>query len=1634
MDRSTLSAFLISLSLLLLLVSMLNFAIINAASGKIYFANSTPQANAIAGNAKVLDTMAPTPPPNGGGSGGGQSVSCSCGSGSCSCTFLIPETTTYTLPSCPLSQQQSETYYLSPTQQVNSSNSANALWLLTAPTQPQEYYLDDSLFYSNGNYIAGDACLSSTYTLDSQISMGLNIYYADGSFTPTITSYTIQNPGTMVIEDYGYSPMVDEAIANGFQTRSYIFQEVPSYIQHGLWSWVANFADLQPFSSSTTLNVGYSLSKSCTYIQDNVSIPYSYTCSYSCTDQVSVESQLSNYYIPYNEVLPNNQYNTFKTPILPYMLYSYSVPSPGSLLLPMYMNMSYDIFGPWNYYNPSNTISPFSIDTGSRFFVNYNGVLENSNTGSESMFGIGKHGMKWQSLLSGIPGYESPYVNGPISIAATPNNYIYILNYSTSQKAYFLTILRLVPHGYYNTSNYQPDSVGAAYSKSEWDSNWNTYWANVIELQNASVYVVNSLNLAFLQNQRFTPLNISVDNFGDVFITGNTIGYITVCTIHGCKKEPVTTQPALAEITNTLVNNNWAVVYNSITTNNNQIMPEIAVSPTGSLIYLANQNDSGYVYVYSATNFTQINDINLAYSYSAPGSNYPLASLNIYYWLSNNGLFNQTLPPSIWNFFSNNADVIDIPEYHHPLGLADINGYLYVLDEWSGGIGVNYNKYTTTDTGIWFNILELRVLNSTGSNIPINPTHFNDMFTVSQCGLPIYKPTSETLTSGKCYLFSQYVPSNVICGNNCELTSSPCHTGGGRYIAYGNTYSCISANTLSSTYYTLAPSYYSLNGAYPPYGWILSANITGATLSTGTSWLYSINNPQTVTFCGSMLCGYNPYNLNPANGVKNVNFYNGSYFPIGPMVSAVSMNASSHDAAQMSKLISIGWVPKFSKIGFSANFNDTISILFPNTTPIHPLYDLGIDPIENPNLFKELIITRLNIENYTKLFGGFPPYTCYSNSSAFTGDPGDVCSLLASVRYMNPPVYTDTDAFKFLEGLGSPEIMPLESVAYSTFSGNAPGSSGYCENAANTIESGNTCGGIVPANIIPYSNSIINGQPPSYAFNLLASAETLNSYLSGYALVPYKYTYKITQSWETISGSCPFSGSTTTTQTVYSYGFISTTSNNFKSVIEGGNTYFKYINGAYYIPNLSDMGAIIPKGILFDMLTDRNFTNIYVNVTDSSGLYQTIANATKTANFVINIYTQGRYPAFETISSVPESNTLFGSPAADLILENTLVNTPTFSPLTNVATGMYYFLTSAPSVVNLFDWYKIDLFTNYLDLYLNQSPLGPVIQSSDWYLPAFNTRGYTRIIYVLNDKFNNTIYVPIDADIANITSINLHVKPVVSSDNVNQTTLYITGNATYFDGVKYIPLVDNSIYIYFNNNINYVEYNAILYPVNAVLCAYGNMNCKLANPAFTGLSSNTNIITYYPQYNSLGMCNPPPSTLFQPPIYNCNIYGNNGLPQTCNSIITPAGRITQWCIPAFANGTGTCTSQIGLMGIVTTDQNGNFALTANACGIGSASITATFYGYPYNEPITANQPYLANSAPLVYNYYGKPVNTQPPMATFQVVNYTWSPNQTTVSPVSLGLAELSYGSISIWDIVGLAIISLLIFYIMLKKG
>ncbi|MEM4034425.1 MAG: hypothetical protein QW257_00630, partial [Candidatus Micrarchaeaceae archaeon] len=58
----------------------------------------------------------------------------------------------------------------------------------------------------------------------------------------------------------------------------------------------------------------------------------------------------------------------------------------------------------------------------------------------------------------------------------------------------------------------------------------------------------------------------------------------------------------------------------------------------------------------------------------------------------------------------------DSANFHHPLGIQDVNGYLYVLDEWTGTLGSKtfYTSGLVQTPDVRYNILLLRAINSTG--------------------------------------------------------------------------------------------------------------------------------------------------------------------------------------------------------------------------------------------------------------------------------------------------------------------------------------------------------------------------------------------------------------------------------------------------------------------------------------------------------------------------------------------------------------------------------------------------------------------------------------------------------------------------------------------------------------------------------------------------------------------------------------------------------------------------------------------------------------------------------------------------------------------------------------------------------
>lgn len=318
-----------------------------------------------------------------------------------------------------------------------------------------------------------------------------------------------------------------------------------------------------------------------------------------------------------------------------------------------------------------------------------------------------------------------------------------------------------------------------------------------------------------------------------------------------------------------------------------------------------------------------------------------------------------------------------------------------------------------------------------------------------------------------------------------------------------------------------------------------------------------------------------------------------------------------------------------------------------------------------------------------------------------------------------------------------------------------------------------------------------------------------------------------------------------------------------------------------------------------------------------------------------------------------------------------------------------------------------------------------------------NILGYNRFIYTFVDAFNNTIYAPLDVDLANATAINMQVNASVSTTNPNQTIVTVKGNAGYYQGLlqnQFAPLPEGSqIYLYYDQNFNYFDPNHDipgapdeLYTNYVQQCAFGNANgCTLANPLnmsqeTLNLEVGQNVYASIPMYYSPTSCPGQPdsllSTSYLSSLYECNIYGNYNLPKTCADVRTKApstepqgcasqaqtqlghmsndcilyndnqmcsaadsASATLYCVPNFDNGTGTFTSQIGLLpskthtitsvanaiingGTTQTDSNGNFIYSFTVCGSGSGKILASYYGAPFPQPVSVTQSPLSLSA------------------------------------------------------------------------
>ncbi|MCL5100722.1 MAG: hypothetical protein M1122_02100, partial [Candidatus Marsarchaeota archaeon] len=1056
----------------------------------------------------------------------------------------------------------------------------------------------------------------------------------------------------------------------------------------------------------------------------------------------------------------------------------------------------------------------------------------------------GQNGLPWCTEGSpncGIISGPQSTLPSPLSVAVMPNDYIFVLTGTSG--AYQLNVLRAIPKGSFTnpqtpTSAIQQVSCNPASESSctsQWNTAWSNYWGLVANSENGYSYLISQSDLnSFSQLQGFTPFNISVDNNGDVFIVGSTTTSIQT------NRGPIqSTHPSLVEITGILTGSP-AVTTNTI----DKQFQEITVSPSGQQIYLASPS-YGSIEVYSGNSLALEDSIDLTFDYNAnlpvsnnapsgiiPGQTVSttLANLNIATFLENNGLYGVSMP-WIKSLISDQNTAIDTQGFHHPLGIQDVNGYLYVLDNWGGTIGASCSLISCSG-GVLFNTLLLRVINSSGSNVPINPTLINDMYQEHSCK----QPQGESC--------SVAVPQ---CGPGCSAAiTGVCGSAKGANPTYD--YQCQGINSgASETYYSISTAGFYPNNTYPPYGWFISANVMGWTHPFGKVL-------PDVSFC-SQGCSYTPSKLNGEG-----------YLPSGPSIAAQTC------------FISVCWVGQVGKVGFSVNYNYTADMIFPSVQKVGCSLFGTICP---SNTYGELLFARVGIENYTKLLDGVT-YSCFTDVVGNNQDNNADCIASQSiVDNILPPIYTVADPFKYLESTGSGRILSYQNLFGSAFTGGGGSpqsqqSQSYNQQCINSLQSGSLSSSSYSScfsGFTPPTNSELGGItgtsvsiPPGTS--VVTSPVSMTSNIIGYVLVPYKYTYSTSQNWQ-FSGtgvpiqqgaSCsnpPSSHSSSSSSEIFSYGIINARSNSLSANVEGGGIYLQFSGpqgSNYYVPNMSDLGSYINPQMIMNIQGDKQFGSIYVNATTGPTTNnQVVLNATDLLEYnIINTVfnTQLGPLSYQTISSLPYGP--YNGPAYALVGNQKIA--------TNTRTGISYqnvfnINSALPTFVKLFDWYQQIVYNSPMRFNINSSSFEYGAGS------VANVLGYQRLVFVLRDRFGNAIYAPLDADIANTTSISLQVTPVVNSNNANDTKIFINGTVGYYSPInnKFYPLRNGLIYLYYDTNINYIGYNALQNPSNeknAMLCAFGDVgsgaqipsNCVLANPVYLGQTNNANTITYSTAY------------------------------------------------------------------------------------------------------------------------------------------------------------------------------------------
>jgi hypothetical protein len=1252
----------------------------------------------------------------------------------------------------------------------------------------------------------------------------------------------------------------------------------------------------------------------------------------------------------------------------------------------------------------------------------------------------------------GTLGFQN--ITNPAFIAESPNGFVYIINYTTNAHIFSTTTtayvfkLRYLPTGYYNYSVFQPSGFASQSTLPKWLNETENYFRGSLAAQTPSLYIISesqfsststpnlcvfslcigSASSVGTSTSPFLPLAAGADYQGDLFMVG------APC--------PQCSQYSAGSFALSEISASGAVIMNTSVDLPAGFVPssEMAVSPGGDFVYLANASYPAInIYSTKGGTFQYVGSIPLSYSNATD-------EMDIHTYLANGGPFYNS---QVASAYKTSYNFYDVPEFHHPIAITDVQGTLFVLDNWTFG---------PTQTSYGFTL-----------DPYFNPPKYTPNLRSQFGSIWMLRAFEDNGTTEIPLGYSANSTVNLVSGTAVQPVN-PIQQASGGYVLYPPYGQPLTANlSLDSGL---------LGGGTDTGPWVTSCEYTGSNgcTSYASGSGYSSIGPQ-ITTLGQVSTGsyLNPEQL----GVSSD--FNGNIYLI------------THD--------SVSQTPYTQLLLLKPEIENYTTLEIGNGVPYQCYSSISsTGPCTTTPFISSLYPPLLGMpDSFEYLSGQGGPLQYFSIPSALSAlIPTGAGSSSAATSVFNTGQTGGIDynslATSSLTSSNLPIGVPLRTYINSTISGYVVTPYTITYTLGQTWSFQND--GTEEFEINPEGATLLE---PACYFNPDSKSGATTLYKNWVTALSNNFIN------QTIEG-----GSIYANYTALGANYQANLSdknlilppylelNLFTNRLLGE----VYINQTINSTTATSMSSQLEQGVL------QNLGSISSLVGSFSGTGPKVINASRNYNYSEDIYIQvyspttsgqngftqltnasgsglssfssvlstgcpGTFcaPAYLAQNATPTgdtpNDTLLGGdcggscPSTLASQGQSLLGTNLLPGQIGALTGLsgYYYSASGHllSGNSSFNYSEVNE-TNYFSLFslFHRAAYLYGLQLNLSSIPQIY--GYNRLVYTYVDRFNNTIYMPVSVDFANITFLTLNTTSVVNASNVNQSQIRVKGSLDYIaaNGILLPAPTGSDVYMYYDANLNYYNASAITnlagtsplsdsYYKWAENCAFDpqSNSCILANPLSTfgigsllqgnsqyqGLSASNlqtiasqglqNLATtqnYNPNYAASGSsCAPEPSSLLLISQNNCNIHGPvlGSIPTDFGSLaatqlpsVVDTNGNVQYCVPQFSNGTGYLTSQIGLINTVATNSTGGFNDTITACGVGTGRIIAQYYGNPSPEPISVVQTNLPHSIKALSSNTANDTITQE-------YNYYFSPNATS-SSFQIGSYQLNLGNLYAW--------------------